>query len=355
MYAEQDAATPSEADQLDTVPTELPPLPTPVGDHDHAAQLLWERRQVFEGLWRYARSRIKQAGRNGEGGYVERSLAEQEPGQVIAMQVISPLAELIAAAQVEANAAMADPKNKKTSAENWVLLSLAPEVLAVVTVLSALSHAEGTSVAAACKAIAKSVKNEWDLKIWKDREDAAEKQREELGAEWEPNLARLMYKRNDVVDERVFTKWAKKAPQFMASEWSQEQSIQVGACLLHQLMNAAGANYPQELRAELEQAALARGEKWGGPGHKVNDTRPEWELPEKSGVWFMIMEAEERPGKTVLKFQLTPWARTWVSKRHNQNGLARPYMLPMICEPLDYEYIEPTTPDGGAEAAEEVA
>ena len=32
-------------------------------------------------------------------------------------------------------------------------------------------------------------------------------------------------------------------------------------------------------------------------------------------------------------------ARSWVAHRHAQNELARPFLLPMICEPRDYEYL----------------
>lgn len=45
-------------------------------------------------------------------------------------------------------------------------------------------------------------------------------------------------------------------------------------------------------------------------------------------------------------------ARAWVAQRHNQNEMARPFLLPMICEPRDYEYL-PTAPALVDEAEDE--
>jgi hypothetical protein len=44
--------------------------------------------------------------------------------------------------------------------------------------------------------------------------------------------------------------------------------------------------------------------------------------------------------KQKLIFQLTDLGRAFVAHRHNQNEQMRPFLLPMICEPMDYEYLE---------------
>lgn len=338
IHTDQCDSVPPESPAAPTVPTELPPLPTPIGDHDYEAQRAWESRQVYEGLWRYSRSRLKL---KKDETFRETRLDENEPGQVIAAKLIGPMVEAVQAAQAAASVALEDKKMCKVSDDSWVLLALPAETLAVVTVLSALAHAEPCTVLSACKDVGAKVKQEWELVLWKQREKAAELQRSETGADWEPNLAALMYKRNDVVDERVFKKWSKKAAQFQAEHWDQDKRVRIGAALLAMLLGVCGIRH----NVVGDEPTGRR----GLPQHH-RDRRIEADRDIPDGTWFEVYDREEG-FKTTQIFQLTSWGRQWVANRHHQNSLARPYMLPMICEPLDYEYIEPTQPDAEAEEA----
>ncbi|WP_056660208.1 hypothetical protein [Rhizobacter sp. Root1221] len=272
-----------------------PPVPTATGFHDEAAQRDWENYQVTRGVWRYQRSLKREVQRGArKGQLVARGIGDLEPGQRIADELIVPLTTAVALKQQEARDAIASPNLKKIPDDFAALLLLPAEVLAVVTVLAALSRAEPAGLQSCATDLGGKIQREVALRAWKKAEKEAEEEREETDAPWEPNLYDLMVKRNDKVDERVFTKWSKKAKRFVHEEWEQPVRTRVGMALISLIVAVDG--------------------------------------------WFEV--AEVRDGlKTKLMFQLTDLGRAFVAQRHNQNELARPFMLPMICEPKDYVYL----------------
>ncbi len=292
----QEAESLVQSDQDVTVPTEVPPLPpvpTAVGAHDLEAQRDWEQYQKTRGIWRYRASLQREVQRGADKGKkVDRALADLEPGQRIADDLIVPLVEAITKAQDEARDALLGRGNP--SPVHSVMLSLPAEVMAVVTIQAALSRCEPAQFQGCCLDLGNKIMREVELRVWAAREKAAEKERKETGADWKPNLYDLMVKRNDKVDERVFTKWAKKADLFVKGDWEQTTRVRVGVALFDMLIGIDG--------------------------------------------WFEVRTTRDG-AKTKMMFQLTDAARAWVARRHNQNEMARPFLLPMICEPRDYEYL----------------
>lgn len=293
-----DADQPDQQDtahtQDHTVHTE-PPMPQAIGAFDLEAQRDWENYQVTRGVWRYRASLQREVQRGARvGEKTDRALAGLEPGQRIADELILPLTQAIQAKQAEAQEALESPTFRKVPDDYAVLALLPAEVMAVVTILSALSRCDPAQLQGCCLDLGGKIMREVELRAWARTEKEAEAERKETQAPWKANLYELMVKRNPSVDGRVFTKWSKKAALFVGAEWSKETRVRVGMMLLSLLVEIDG--------------------------------------------WFEV--AQVRDGiKTKLMFQLTDVGREWVAHRHHQNELARPFLLPMICEPRDYEYL----------------
>lgn len=256
-------------------------------------QIEWEHEQVERGIRRYRASLTKD---REDGGVERKSLAETEPGRVIASELIGPLVARIEQEQL----ALADPSRNATgrmkySDDQWVLLAMDAEVLAATTVLQALSRTEDAPWASAAARLGTAVKHEYDYRRWKDAEARAEKDRKDSDAAWAPNLYKLMKARNKVIDQRVFMKWSKKSPHFTGSTWSYQTRVKVGSTLFTYLVESNG--------------------------------------------WFEVALVREGI-RTVRYLRLTELAQRFIADRHKQNELMRPYLLPMICEPLDYAYVE---------------
>lgn len=285
--------TPLKWHQSDSVPTLSPTrelLGAVGGVTDIEAQTRWEHELVQRGIRRYRASLVDVK----EDGRVEsRSLKDLEPGQVIATDLIGPMIGRIREEQVRVIEGWENPTHRKVGDGEWVLLSLPAEVLASTTVLHALSSLSQrfqTKWTVLCLSLGNRVKDEYDYARWKQAEKQAAKD--------DPahlNMAALMEARNKVVDGRVFRKWSKKAAKFSSSRWESSARIHAGSNLLTYLV--------------------------------------------ESNRWFEVVL--EREGvQTTRYLAMTPEGQAFVSDRHAQNELLRPYLLPMICEPLDYAYVE---------------
>ena len=61
----------------------------------------------------------------------------------------------------------------------------------------------------------------------------------------------------------------------------------------------------------------------------------------ESNAWYEIKdEWQTGHNKSKLMFRMTEMGLAVISQLHNEAEYQRPFMLPMICEPADYEYIE---------------
>lgn len=288
-----------QSDQSLTSPHTIPHTPpvVPIGVHDLRAQREWEDWQTQRGIERYRNS----LSRFNEAGEIRRkSLDELEPGQVIAQDLIGPMVEAVRGYQAKALDELRNAGRAKTANVDWLMTALPPETLAAVTVLHALSKADApANWTGICKSLGGRVQDQYDLERWRVAENASAKERRAGQQEPLPNLHRLMVRFNDEVDRRVFAKWSQKAPLFAKGEWDASLRIQLGTILLELLVT--------------------------------------------SNAWFEVIMKTEHQGKacrTIRVFQMTEAGLRWVADRHNQNELMRPYLLPMICEPRDHEYIE---------------
>lgn len=283
-------------DQQHTVPTGSPTPPTPVGAHDHEAQRLWEHYQVDRGIARYQRSLIQE---KEDGGQRMKRLDELAAGNTIASDMIGPAVEAVRKFQKERvqYAEESDAKGKM-SEDDWAILTLPAETVAACMVLTALAASPDATYLGVSRDCATRIQHEIEYLTWKKAEKDAAKEREASSAPFVPDLFRLMVKRNEVVDLRVFKKWAKKAPLFAAQDWDQKTKARIGGTLMTLLV--------------------------------------------ESNAWFEVKQEHQLGHNRVkLMFRMTELGLSVLSRLHNEGEYQRPFMLPMICEPRDYEYIEP--------------
>jgi hypothetical protein len=272
-------------------------MPLPTGPRDYEAQRQWEHWQKQRGIWRYRASLLREVQRGAaKGQMVERAHADLEPGQRIADETIVPLTRAIQAAQEEALIALGNPDLKKVGVDVTNVLLLPAEVIAVVTVQSALSRCQPAQIQGVALDLGGKIMAEVERRAWAAAEKAKAKESLAPAETPEPPLYTLMVRRNKTVDLRVFRKWSTKAAQYVKGGWSADDRKRVGMKFL-------------SLLVELD-------------------------------AWFEVKSTLSR-GKTMHMFQLTDIARAWIAQRHTQNEMSRPFLLPMICEPADYEYIEP--------------
>lgn len=269
-----------------------PPHSPPLNPLDEQRQILWEHQQVRRGIERY-RSSLQKV--TEDGGLKRKALADLEPGQVIARELMAPMVARLEDEQERVVEVMSKPNTQIHSLGiEWTLCALPAETLAAVAVLTALSYTHDISFTAACRAVGGRVKDELDLLKWVAAERGAAKERKDNSAlPWEPNMVRLMKQRNKVVDKRVFDKWSKKSPRFAASEWSVAVRVAIGAHLLGVMVEA--------------------------------------------NAWFEV-RIDQQALKKSRVLCLSDIGREWVLDRHNNNELMRPYLLPMVAEPRDYVY-----------------
>lgn len=280
--------------QVDAVDT-APPMPIPTGPRDYEAQRQWEDWQKQRGIWRYRASLQREVQRGDKvGTMTDRAVGDLEPGQRIADEIIRPLTAAIELAQDEALAALGDKDLKKVGVDVTNVLLLDAAVIAVTTVLAALSRTRPAQLQGVALDLGGKIMAEVERRAWAQAEKDAKKQSLAPDEKPAPALYSLMVQRNKRVDTRVFEKWSKKAAQYTAGEWSSEDRKRVGLKFISLLIEVDG--------------------------------------------WFEV-KSEMSKGKTMLMFQLTDTARAWIAQRHAQNELSRPFMLPMICEPQDYEYL----------------
>lgn len=291
----------SEADQRHssaTVSPTAPTVPTPVGPRDFEAQRAWEHYQVTRGIERYRRSLVQD---KEDGGQRLKGLDEIKVGNTIASDMIGPMVAAVVKLQAERVQYAEESSIKgKMSEDDWALLTLPAETIAACAVLTALSCSPDSTYAGVSRDCATRMQHEIEYMAWKQAERDAERERKAADAPFVPDLFKLMVKRNDVVDLRVFKKWAKKSPLFAAQDWDQKTKARIGGAIMTLLV--------------------------------------------ESNSWFEVkQEHQQGHNRVKLMFRMTEMGLGVLSRLHNEGEYQRPFMLPMICEPRDYEYIEPRT------------
>lgn len=304
-------ASASVSDQSLTPPTDSPTLkPVPVGISDHRAQRQWEHYQVRKGIDRYRQSLEHE---RKDGTVVQRDLGEVQHGQRIASELIGPMIEAVKLKQSEYSSKLGCKNTRKISDAEASISLLTPETIAACAVLTALANpvdAGWTSVRMACAA---RIRHELEYQEWQRAEKAAEQERKEDGEDG-INMFKLMLKRNHGdIDKRIFDKWAKKTDTLVKQEWTQAQKIHIGSYVMMILVESNG--------------------------------------------WFEVTEKRDEGAKfPKLVFGMTETALALTKNLQKSCELQRPYLAPMICEPLDFvaPEIKPVTESEEHECADSV-
>lgn len=272
-------------------PTEITtPKPVPVGIFDHSAQRQWEHYQVQKGIDRYRHTLFRE---REDGTAVSRDLGEVQHGQRIASELIGPMIEAVTAKRAEYSSKLACKNTRRISDAEAILGALTPETIAACAVLTALANpveAGWTGVRVACAA---RLRHELEYQEWARAEKDAEKERK-TNFEDGINMFRLMLKRNHGdIDKRIFDKWSKKTNTLVTIDWNHEQKIHIGA-------------YVMDLLVE-------------------------------SNAWFEVKEVRDDGAKfPKLVFGMTETALALTKSLQKSCELQRPFLAPMICEPLDF-------------------
>lgn len=270
-------------------------------------EIEWELGSVQRGADRYI-SQTTVMRPNGD--IVERSLADLEPGQVIIRDIVARGTEAIRAVQNEAYQAI---EVKKGSWSPWwfPMLSLPADVIAYLgakAILLAADDPDGCSLRSVAMTIGRQMQVQRDYELWKEAENRREREiREkkkagELPADlYVPNWWKLWHDLSGAHTEKTFAKWSKKAEHYERVGWDRETRLHTGSKVVHTLY-------------------------------------------EVSGGWFQCDLKFIKGGKTEYRISITEEARSWIDARHERNKEIRPWLLPMLVEPLDWTRVSTSVP-----------
>lgn len=269
----------------------------PSGTRDYAAQRKWEHYQVQRGIERYRRTLVTQ---KQDGTPVARNLGEVTHGQRIASDLIGPMVEAVKAQKEGYVGKLADPNSKRINDAAGIWGCLDEETIAACAVLTALANPVEAGWTAVRRTCAARLRHEIEYQQWAIREREAEKARKETGEDG-INMFKLMLKRNKGdVDKRVFDKWAKKTTTLVKAEWTHEQAIHIGSAVMTLFVETNG--------------------------------------------WFEVKEMREEGQKFPrLVFGMTETALNLAASMREHCELQRPFLAPMIAEPVDY--VVPVQPE----------
>jgi DNA-directed RNA polymerase len=266
---------------------------------DIKAEVLWEQESVDRGVKRYRDSLLDER-ENGE--VVPVGIDETQPGMMILKECLKPLIAAVREAQADAVEGLGG-SNGRPQIWWYPILCLSAEKMAFITIKSVLAaplvtgriHAR-TRLSLSIE-IGRHIQVEREFEKWKERENKMAKQ------ERRPNYWYMLRNFAPQVDERAFKKFAAQSGQYERLDWSRALRIHIGTRLL----------------------ALA---------------------VEHGGGWFeeryVLKKARgQRAGKEA-RIGLTPTAYEWLEARHEFNELQRPWLLPMLVQPLDWAETEVT-------------
>lgn len=272
------------------------------------AQVQWERGSVERGVARYRESlyRTKK-----DGGLELKELAELEPGQDIMREVIVNAEAAIRAAQVEAMNAMRDKTRGRWEMWWWPLCCLEADKIALIGTRSMLGGGGmSTSPRRALRSVAleigRAMKLEREFEMWREAENRREREARKAKAEGDddvfvPNWWKLMRQRAPEFSERAFRKWAKKSGQYDKLDWGRDVRLAVGTKVIDLIV------------------------RYGGGWFAVD----------------LVGKHESNRYTTERRVMLTEDAWKWIKSAHRGHEFNRPWLLPMLKEPLDWKRKEP--------------
>lgn len=268
-------------------------------------QVLWERGSIERGVRRYRESLFRT---KKDGGREMKELAELEPGLDIMREVILNAEEAIKAAQVEAMESIRDKTRGRWEMWWWPLCCLDADKIALIGARAILGSSRETGHSRPIRSVALEVgrhmKLEREFETWCDTQNKAEsatrKAKKDGDLEYDvyvPNWWKLMRQRAPEISERAFRKWARKSGQYDRLDWGRDVRL--------------------------------------GVGTKVLDL-----LVQHGGGWFsidLVAQHAKHRYTTERRVFLTERAESWVKGQHRGHELNRPWLLPMLVEPLDWK------------------
>lgn len=263
-----------------------------VTQDDIQRQIAWEIESVERGVQRYREAQS------------DGTVADSNPGQEMLSRIMRPLVIAIKAAQEEAIAGISAPKGRP-STWWWPILLLSAEKMAVITARVPLQcigsglYATGMAATAAAVMIASQIKTEREFELWREAQGRREKEAKTRGDK-AVNLYKLMLGRVKKVDARTASKWMRQSKQLDRIEWTTEMKVHVGMKLLALLI-------------------------------------------EHSGGFFDVGKYKKVTGRrlqTVKLIVLTDEAKEFLYRRHAQNELTRPWLMPMLVPPVPWTRTE---------------
>jgi hypothetical protein len=270
---------------------------------DIKAEVRWERESVERGVKRYRDSLMDE---RESGEVVPVAIAETQPGMAIIKDCMRPLTAAIRGAQADAIEGLGAQVPQGRPQLWWYpILCLSAEKMAFITLKCVLNPGNNSgnfrqsrSRRALAMEMGKHIQTEREFERWRERENTMAKEQQR------PNYWYMLRSFAPQVDERAFRKFAKHSGQYESLEWSRTLRIHIGTRLLALLIENGGGWFEEE-------------------------------------YVFKKTAAGRRPSQEA-RVNLTLKAQEWIEARHEFNELQRPWLLPMLVQPLDWAEKEVT-------------
>lgn len=225
---------------------------------------------------------------------------------------------LVPAIQAAHETALRGLSGKGHRAKWWIpALSLEADKWAVITARSALTgiapdmqDARPTTSVALNIASAAKLQREFDL--WKARESKESREAQARG-EHRANLYQVMLRSVKKVDKRTARKWMLLSDNIDHLDWSKDERISVGMLMLSI-------------------------------------------LAEHGGGWFELAYIRKSTGRgtvTERVIRLTEAGRRWINNHNAMTELQRPWLLPMLCPPKAWRWVDAETEEPDSQASED--
>jgi DNA-directed RNA polymerase len=271
-------------------------------------EVKWEREAVERGVKRYRDSLFDE---REDGSVVPVGAADTRPGMAIMRDCMRPLVAAIREAQAEAIEGLGSSAKQGRPQIWWYpILCLGAEKIAFIvlkTVLSAPhreSKTSGHNLPAArtrlalAREIGRHIQTEREFEMWRDQENKLAKEQKR------PNYWYMLRNFAPQVDERAFKKFSKQSGQYVRMEWSLTLRVHIGTRLLALLIEQGGGWFEQ--------------------------------------VYVLRRSTGGRRFGQEARICLTQKAYDWMEDRHGFNEEQRPWLLPMLVQPLDWAETEVT-------------
>lgn len=274
-------------------------------------QKRWEMENVQRGVEMYQAALRRLEEEKGAG-----ALIETKPGVQMMTAVLPHLISAIEKLQEQAKEGLKpDGPQGRPSIWWWPILCLSSEKLAVITLRTALSSIGRNSFTSIARQIGTNVKLEREFEMLA----AAERRRVKEGrlTQYEVELnerrqaeglqlvepvsvLQLMKDYCKEITPRTVRKWGRRVDELDTLDWPEDVRIALGGALLQALVEDGGGWFERR-----EHKVITRGRI-----------------------------------KTDVSLGLTPLAEEWVRRKRELDEVARPWLTPMLCPPLEWTPVD---------------